>query len=680
MSLRNSIMLGVWLACVCACAGELNPPVQVGADLGSIESAAFIIDPSGNPTAAVTAGGRLYYLRGQDGFATALDVGGADPAWKTGPALAMNSAGVTYLACWARTGRETYEVAWTSNPGGLFKAPSYIAGSATARPCPLTVALVRSGAVVGWSTAEGAVFVSFGGGTAASIAAGDQAAFAVDRSDVLHAVYVRGGDIFYRNNAGGDFQGAERQVTHTEHADSAPAIAVAADGLPFVLYRTDENGVRFLRLTGGAFTTHRMVAVGAPAWRSAALGMMPGDAVCLILYAAGGAVYCETGGTELVAGTKRWLWSLAGAEEALGAHADAFAHLHAIVLQAGALLYRNDAQPPVAAFEATPRDGEIPLSVQFESRAEGHVLLHRWEFGDGERSTAANPVHTYAAIGRYTVTLTVIGAAGASDRRVETGCIVVGPKRFHLRIPDLVIYDDQRVVTVPIKATSDTPVLGFTLAGRIDTTAMELLPGETFFDLSSTVTRFLEAEFVAPSQDPAAGTFIAGVIFDIFMPITGKAMPPCRNVNIANIVVRITGAPAHRRTFPLALESGVWDPPTLNAFTVQGSTTVYPELHPGSITVIRRAEEDLGRTFLRGDVNDDGKIGVGDAIVLLGYLFARGSAPACPDAADVDDNGKLDIGDAIALLSTQFSGTLSPAPPYPAPGLDPTPDTLPLCR
>jgi len=156
VSLRNSIMLGVWLACVCACAGELNPPVQVGADLGSIESAAFIIDPSGNPTAAVTAGGRLYYLRGQDGFATALDVGGADPAWKTGPALAMNSAGVTYLACWARTGRETYEVAWTSNPGGLFKAPSYIAGSATARPCPLTVALVRSGAVVGWSTAEGA--------------------------------------------------------------------------------------------------------------------------------------------------------------------------------------------------------------------------------------------------------------------------------------------------------------------------------------------------------------------------------------------------------------------------------------------------------------------------------------------------------------------------------------------
>lgn len=680
MSLRESIVLGVWLGCACACAGDLNPPVRVGADLGIIESAAFIVDPSGNPVAAMAAGGRLYYARGQDGFATAIEIGAQDAAWKSGPALAMDSSGITYLAWWVRTGQESYEAAWTSNPGGLFKVPSRIAGSATAQPYPLTVALARTGAVIGWSTGEGNVVVSFGGGAAAPIALGVQAAFDIDRNDVVHVVYARGGDIFYRSNAGGDFQGVERQVTRTQYVESAPAIAVAADGFPFVLYRSDENGVRFLRLTGGAFTTHRMVAVGVPAWQAAALGTMPGDAGCLILHAAGSAVYCEAGGTELVAGTKRWLWSLAGGEEALGAHADAFSYLHAMVLQAGALLYRNDAPPPVAAFEAAPRYGETPLAVRFESRAEGHVLQHRWDFGDGERATAANPVHTYAAIGRYTVTLTVIGTAGASDQRVEDECIAVVPPRFHLRIPDLVVYDDQRLVPVPVKAVSDTPVLGFTLAGRIDTTAMALLPGDTFLDLSSTVTRFLEAEFVAPSQDPATGTFIAGVIFDIFSPITGKAMPPCRNVNIANIVVQITGAPANRQTFPLALQNGLWDPPTFNAFTVQGSMTVYPELHPGSITVIRRAEEDLGRTFLRGDVDDDGKLGLSDAIALLAYLFGRGSAPVCPDAADIDDGGKIDIADPIALLSAQFSASLSPAPPYPMPGLDPTLDALPPCR
>ncbi len=680
MSLRESVVLGAWLACACACAGECNPPVRIGGDLGIIDSAAFIIDPSGNPVASMTANGKLYYVRGQDGFATVIEVGAQDPAWKTAPALAMDSSGITYLAWWAQVGPETYEAAWASNPGGLFKVPARIPGSATAQPFPMTVALVKTGVFIGWSAGEGNVVASFGGAAAEPIALGGQAAFDIDRNGAVHAVYARGGDLFYRNNAGGDFQGGELQVTRTQYVESSPAIAVAADGFPFVLYRSEENGTRFLRLTGGAFAAHRTVAMGVPAWNASAFGIMPGGAGCLIVYAAGNAVYCDTGGTELAAGTIRWLWSLTGGEEALDADADAFSYLHAIVLQAGALLYRNDAPPPGAAFEALPREGELPLSVQFESRAEGHVLQHRWEFGDGAYASAANPAHAYAATGRYTVTLTVIGTAGASDTMVWADCIAVVPKRFHLQIPDLVVYDDQLLVPVPVKATSDIPVQGFTLAGRIDPTAMTLLSGGAFLDLSSTVTQFLQAEFVAPSQDPAAGTFIVGVIFDIFSPITGKAMPPCRNVNIANIVVQIKGAPAHRQTFALALENGLWDPPTSNAFTIQGSTTVYPELHPGSITVIRRAEEDLGRTFLRGDVNDDGKLGLNDAIALLTYLFGKGTAPICPDAADLDDGGKIDIADPIALLSAQFSMSMSPAPPYPMPGLDPTADALPSCQ
>ena len=42
-----------------------------------------------------------------------------------------------------------------------------------------------------------------------------------------------------------------------------------------------------------------------------------------------------------------------------------------------------------------------------------------WDFGDGETSTAENPVHRYAAIGNYTVTVKAISAKGceASDVR-----------------------------------------------------------------------------------------------------------------------------------------------------------------------------------------------------------------------------------------------------------------------
>ncbi len=43
----------------------------------------------------------------------------------------------------------------------------------------------------------------------------------------------------------------------------------------------------------------------------------------------------------------------------------------------------------------------------------GNIYL--WDFGDGNTSTEANPIHTYEADGTYTVTLTVTNAAGTSE-------------------------------------------------------------------------------------------------------------------------------------------------------------------------------------------------------------------------------------------------------------------------
>ena len=46
------------------------------------------------------------------------------------------------------------------------------------------------------------------------------------------------------------------------------------------------------------------------------------------------------------------------------------------------------------------------------------------------------------------------------------------------------------------------------------------------------------------------------------------------------------------------------------------------------------------------------------------------------DAADANDDGSIDIADAIYLLSYLFGGGDQPPPPFPDPGIDPTPDTL----
>ena len=80
--------------------------------------------------------------------------------------------------------------------------------------------------------------------------------------------------------------------------------------------------------------------------------------------------------------------------------------------------------------------------------------------------------------------------------------------------------------------------------------------------------------------------------------------------------------------------------------------------------------------FTRGDANRDGSINVTDALAIVGHLFL-GAPLSCPDAGDVDDTGELNVTDAIVVLAYLFQGgEVPPLPPFPEPGIDPTPDEL----
>lgn len=80
--------------------------------------------------------------------------------------------------------------------------------------------------------------------------------------------------------------------------------------------------------------------------------------------------------------------------------------------------------------------------------------------------------------------------------------------------------------------------------------------------------------------------------------------------------------------------------------------------------------------FVRGDINADASVDIGDAIGVLGFLFGGSAAPDCQDSADGNDDGLINIGDAIALLSHLFSGSGPLPEPSGACGPDPTADTL----
>ena len=73
-------------------------------------------------------------------------------------------------------------------------------------------------------------------------------------------------------------------------------------------------------------------------------------------------------------------------------------------------------QPPTAAFPAPNCSGLTCSFTDQSSDADGTIATRDWDFGDGStHASQANPSHTYAAGGTYTVRLTVTDNQGASN-------------------------------------------------------------------------------------------------------------------------------------------------------------------------------------------------------------------------------------------------------------------------
>ncbi len=76
-------------------------------------------------------------------------------------------------------------------------------------------------------------------------------------------------------------------------------------------------------------------------------------------------------------------------------------------------------QAPVANFSSSANG----LTVSFtdsSTDSDGSIASRSWDFGDGTTSTVTSPSKTYSAAGTYTVKLTVVDNAGASNTKTAT--------------------------------------------------------------------------------------------------------------------------------------------------------------------------------------------------------------------------------------------------------------------
>ena len=79
-------------------------------------------------------------------------------------------------------------------------------------------------------------------------------------------------------------------------------------------------------------------------------------------------------------------------------------------------------EAPIASFDVGTIDG---LTVNFVN-ASVNATTYNWDFGDGNTSTDANPEHTYAEGGDYTVKLTATNAVGSADASKTVSVIKAG--------------------------------------------------------------------------------------------------------------------------------------------------------------------------------------------------------------------------------------------------------------
>jgi hypothetical protein len=66
---------------------------------------------------------------------------------------------------------------------------------------------------------------------------------------------------------------------------------------------------------------------------------------------------------------------------------------------------------------------------------------------------------------------------------------------------------------------------------------------------------------------------------------------------------------------------------------------------------IREFSLDLGDMFMKGDVNDDGKVDLVDAVLVINHYVDKPVAKFAEAAADVSGDGKIDLVDAVKIIN-----------------------------
>ena len=227
--------------------------------------------------------------------------------------------------------------------------------------------------------------------------------------------------------------------------------------------------------------------------------------------------------------------------------------------------------------------------------------------------------------------------------------------------------------------TGSWGVQGFSISVAHDPEVLEIT--DTTMDGTDAAEVFPIAFELTESVDRESGSgFVCALVLSLVNPVT---LPPEGEFSLARAGYRVLPQPAVDLLQPPGVENQVSTvieyrdglrgsgQPVNNRLTRNG-TTIVPCLEPVELSFDFLSESN----FLRGDSDGSGALDISDSLRTIGFLFLGSEAPGCLDAADVNDDGRIDLADPIFCLDYLFRGGNPPPGPFPAPGADPTADTL----
>ena len=181
-------------------------------------------------------------------------------------------------------------------------------------------------------------------------------------------------------------------------------------------------------------------------------------------------------------------------------------------------------------------------------------------------------------------------------------------------------------------------------------------------------TGFEKTEVVDPDNNDGQQGAVSAVVLSFTMPITLDAVSTASILGLSVESASAQGADAI--TGSITWEDGLIGAgqPVANVATVGGGSADFCAKQTLNVTFTEI--EDLRNSFLRGDVNSDGKMDIADPINVVNYLFRNGPEPSCDDAADANDDSNVDVTDVMLMINHQFRAGEAPSAPFPACGRD----------